>query len=46
LDLKSCRQKAGESLRDYIRRFSKECNAVPNIADVEVIGAFISRTTC
>ena len=40
-DLKNCRQKPGESLRDYIRRFSKECNAIPNVADADVIGAFL-----
>jgi hypothetical protein len=44
--LKNCRQKPGESIHDYIRRFSKECNAVPNVADADVIGAFLSGTTC
>jgi hypothetical protein len=45
-DLKNCWQKLGESLRDYIRRFSKECNAIPNVADADVIGAFLSGTMC
>jgi hypothetical protein len=36
-DLKSCRQKPKESLREYIRRFSKECNTVPNIADTDIM---------
>ena len=40
-DLKNCQQNPGESLRDYIRRFSKECNAIPNVADADVIGAFL-----
>ena len=45
-DLKNCWQKLGESLRDYIRRFSKEFNAIPNVADADVIGAFLSGTMC
>jgi hypothetical protein len=36
----------GESLWEYIRRFFKECNAVPNVADANVIGAFLSGMTC
>jgi len=46
LDLRSCRQKPDESLRDFIRRFSKQCTELPNITDSDVIGAFISGTTC
>jgi len=45
-DLKNCRQKADETLRGYIRRFSRQCNELPNIADANVIGAFLSGTTC
>jgi len=45
-DLRSCRQKPDESLRDFIRRFSKQCTELPNITDSDVIGAFISGTTC
>ena len=45
-DLKNCRQKAGETLREYIRRFSRQCNELPNVADADAIGAFLSGTTC
>jgi hypothetical protein len=45
-DLRSCKQKPGESLRDYIRRFSKQHTELPNITDSDVIMAFTSRTTC
>jgi hypothetical protein len=45
-DLRSCKQKPGESLRDYIRRFSKQRTELPNITDSDVIMAFLSGTTC
>jgi hypothetical protein len=45
-DLRSCKQKPGESLRDYIRRFSKQRTELPNITNSDVIMAFLSRTTC
>jgi hypothetical protein len=45
-DLRSCRQQLGESLRDYIRRFSKQRTELPNITDLDVIGAFLPGTTC
>jgi hypothetical protein len=45
-DLRSCRQQPGESLRDYIRRFSKQRTELPNITDSDVIGAFLADTTC
>ena len=35
----------GETLREYIRRFSKQCNKLPDIVDADVIGVFISGTT-
>src|SRR5699024_12284289 len=41
-----CRQQSGESLRDYIRRFSKQRTELPNITDSDVIGAFLAGTTC
>ena len=44
-DLKNYCQKAGETLRGYIWRFSQQCNELPNIADANMIGAFLSRTT-
>jgi hypothetical protein len=45
-DLRSCRQQPGESLRDYIRRFSKQRTELPNITDSDVIGVFLAGTTC
>jgi hypothetical protein len=45
-DLRSCRQQSGESLRDYIRRFSKQRTELPNITNSDVIGAFLAGTTC
>ena len=30
----------------YIRPFSRQCNELPNVADTDVIGAFLSGTTC
>jgi hypothetical protein len=45
-DLQSCRQQPGESLLEYIRRFSKQRTELPNITDSDVIGAFLAGTTC
>jgi hypothetical protein len=45
-DLRSCRQQPGESLRDYIRRFSKQRTELPNITDSDVIDAFLAGNTC
>ena len=42
---KNCRQKFEETLRGYIRRFSRQCNELPDVADADVIGAFLSGTT-
>jgi hypothetical protein len=44
--LQSFRQQPGESLRDYVRRFSKQRTELPNITDLDVIGAFLVGTTC
>jgi hypothetical protein len=41
-DLQSCKQKPGESLRDYIWRFS---NITP-VTDSDIVMAFLSGTTC
>jgi hypothetical protein len=45
-DLRSCRQQPGESLLEYIRRFSKQRTELPNITDSDVIRAFLAGTTC
>jgi hypothetical protein len=45
-DLQSCRQQPGESLLEYIRRFSKQHTELPNIIDSDIIGAFLAGTTC
>jgi hypothetical protein len=45
-DLRSCHQQPGESLREYIRWFSKQRTELPNITDSDVIGAFLAGTTC
>jgi hypothetical protein len=45
-DLRSYRQQPGESLREYIQRFSKQCTELPNITDSYVIGAFLTSTRC
>jgi hypothetical protein len=45
-DLRSCCQQPGESLREYIRLFSKQRTELPNITDSDVIGAFLAGTTC
>ena len=33
-------------MRDYIWRFSKQCNSLSGVVDADVIGAFLSRTHC
>jgi hypothetical protein len=45
-DLRSCRQKPDETLREYIRQFSKQRTELPNITDLDVIGAFLAGTSC
>ena len=45
-DLKKCKQKSGESLREYARRFSKQHTELPHIPDHDIILVFVSGTTC
>jgi hypothetical protein len=45
-DLRSCTPKPGESLRDFIRRFSKRCTELPSVAQSEIVHAFLEGTTC
>jgi hypothetical protein len=45
-DLRSCTQKPGESLRDFIRHFSKCCTELLSVAQSEIVHAFLEGTTC
>jgi hypothetical protein len=45
-DLRTCTQKPGESLRDFIRRFSKRYTELPSTAQSEIVHAFLEGTTC
>jgi hypothetical protein len=45
-DLRACTQKPGESLMDFIRRFSKCCTKLPSVAQSEIVHAFLEGTTC
>jgi hypothetical protein len=44
-DLRACTQKPDESLRDFIRRFSKRCTELPSVAQFEIVHAFLEGTT-
>jgi hypothetical protein len=44
-DLRACTQKLGESLRGFIRRFSKRCTELPSVAQSEIVHAFLEGTT-
>jgi hypothetical protein len=41
-----CKQEPGECPRDYISRFSKQCNSLPDVVDADAVSIFLSRTTC
>jgi hypothetical protein len=41
-----CTQKPSESLRDFIRRFSKCCTELLSMAQSEIVHAFLEGTTC
>jgi hypothetical protein len=45
-DLRACTQKPGESLRDFIWRFSKRCTELSGVAQSEIVHAFLEGTTC
>jgi hypothetical protein len=45
-DLKSCKQEPSESLQDYIRRFSRQCNSLLEVINADVVIAFLTGTTC
>jgi hypothetical protein len=44
-DLKNCRKKLRETLREDIHYFSKQCNEHLDIIDTDMIMTFISGTT-
>jgi hypothetical protein len=44
-DLHACTQKPGESLRDFIRCFSKRCTELLSVAQSEIVHAFLEGTT-
>ena len=43
---KTADRSSGETLCGYVWRFSQQCNELPNVADADVIGAFLSGITC
>jgi hypothetical protein len=45
-DLRGCTQKPGESLRDFIWRFSKRFTELPSVAQSEIVHTFLEGTTC
>jgi hypothetical protein len=44
-DLYACTQKPRESLRDFIRCFSKHCMELPSVAQSKIVHAFLEGTT-
>jgi hypothetical protein len=45
-ELHNCKQQPRESLREYIRCFSKHCTELPSATDNDAILAFQNDTTC
>jgi hypothetical protein len=45
-ELRNCKQQPGESLREYIQRFSKRCTELPGATDNDAISVFQNGTTC
>jgi hypothetical protein len=45
-ELHNYKQQPGESLREYIRRFSKRCTELPSATHNDAISAFQNGTTC
>jgi hypothetical protein len=44
--LGNCWRRTNETLQEYIQRFSKKHNELPNITNAEVINALTYGTTC
>jgi hypothetical protein len=44
--LRACTQKPGESLQNFIWRFSKRCTELPSITQSEIVHAFLEGMTC
>jgi hypothetical protein len=45
-ELRNCKQQPGESLREYIRRFSKCCTELPSATDNDAISVFQNGRMC
>jgi hypothetical protein len=45
-ELRNCKQQHGESLREYIRLFSKRCTEVPGATDNDALSVFQNGTMC